>query len=126
MMIDRCIHELPAGTCGLCAAKRNPVAPACRWCGRPLRDPVSQQLGTGPQCFVREKRLPAEIRKRIAEAKHGMVRYGPLPVNSANNWLTAFNNIDGVSAHLRSDGDEAWIYLVDSDDRRAQYGRWRR
>lgn len=117
--MDRCIHDMPAGTCGYCDAERRPAVPICRWCPQPLTDPVSRQLGTGPKCFANENRLPDEIRQGIAESKNGAVSYGPLPARSANNWYTAFNGIDGVRAQKRTTAaGEVMIYLTAADDGR--------
>lgn len=119
MLMNRCIHDMVVGTCGICDAERRSAAPRCRWCNRELRDPVSRELGTGPQCFSKEKTLPDEIRRRIAASESGAVSYGPLPANSANSWHEAFNRMEGVRAQVRTtDSGEMRIYLIAADDPR--------
>lgn len=98
----------------------------CRWCSRPLSDPLSVMFGAGPSCFAHEKRQHEQLRIAIADAPRRVIVYGDMPRGAAANWVTAFNQVDGMKASRRTtDTGEVQVYLLAAADTRSVHRRLR-
>ena len=111
--MDRCIHELPAEQCDSCSpAAALTTEGVCRWCNRPLRDPLSVELGVGPLCFQREED-PARRLPWLAQM-HPWPDYthvGPLPESTAKLWTNALGRLDGIETHYRTRDDGLHMFI---------------
>lgn len=104
-----CIHEVEEATCDLCGPRsRTPITDGyCRQgCGHPLTNPVSRYFGVGPRCFGKDR----VAQEKLDAALNGIPAGHWLPSASvtqqaANNWATAFRELGGIEAHMRTDDE---------------------
>lgn len=97
----------------------------CRACGRPLDDPVSQQMGVGPQCFAQNphpylKGYLKDVVKEL-EANPGQwarIFENLLEAKVAARWASALKEVNGLDVAYRHIRAEEGPYAV--------YARWAR
>jgi hypothetical protein len=92
----------------------------CRWCGQPLTDPVSVEMGVGPQCVVHDQDaqdLSRELAKIEADDTWYIVERG-MAESSAKLCTQALRELDGVEAMYRTEPDGCLIAVRPAPERR--------
>lgn len=106
---ELCRHDMNPAWCGDCHSERTV---RCRTCNRPLDDPMSQMLQSGPHCFDGDVTAQAKILDKIAKSPTGWVRSGVVGLHTAQQWSHALKKLEGVDGGYRYDDESGKGYRV--------------